>query len=228
MAFGLQKVYICQFRIDICEIKVDEKRFEGDESELSEDKDLKDEMKKLKEELQGLKEQLREISEGSEHKHRGIYIDVNEKLSDYLGDVMEGVAEGIRGELKRSIFISPHHGEIKIISEEKERPEETAKVDPAEAAAIMSALGHEHRLKVLGELMSGGKYISELQNSLPEITSSTLSSHLDILQEAGLVVQERVRGRYLITIPGRMAYKMASAITKQRDKHTEESAGSGE
>jgi DNA-binding HxlR family transcriptional regulator len=70
--------------------------------------------------------------------------------------------------------------------------------------------------------MKGGKYISELQNSLSEITTSTLSSHLDVLQEAGLVVQERVRGRYLITIPGRIAYKMAGTIVKQRNRHSEE------
>jgi DNA-binding HxlR family transcriptional regulator len=69
--------------------------------------------------------------------------------------------------------------------------------------------------------MSGGKYISDLQSSMPEITASTLSSHLDVLQEAGLVVQERVRGRYLVTIPGRMAYKMANTIVKQRNKHFE-------
>jgi DNA-binding HxlR family transcriptional regulator len=81
----------------------------------------------------------------------------------------------------------------------------------------MSALGQEHRLKILSELMTGGKYISDFQTALPEITASTLSSHLDVLQEAGLVVQERVRGRYLITIPGRIAYKMAAAVARQRD-----------
>jgi DNA-binding transcriptional ArsR family regulator len=65
--------------------------------------------------------------------------------------------------------------------------------------------------------MTGGKYISDFQTALPEITASTLSSHLDVLQEAGLVVQERVRGRYLVTIPGRIAYKMAAAVARQRE-----------
>ena len=60
--------------------------------------------------------------------------------------------------------------------------------------------------------MSGGKYVNELQESLPEIAASTLSSHLNVLEEAGLIVQERVRGRYLITIPGRSAYKMARRV----------------
>jgi len=188
---------------------------------MAEDKDLKDEMKKLKEQLEGMKEQLREMSESLGQKRRGIYIDINEKLSDYLGDTMEAVAEGIRGEIEKSIFISPHTREIKIYHKGREEPEVTERADPAKAAAIMSALGQEHRLKILGELMSGGKYISELQSSLPEITASTLSSHLDVLQDAGLVVQERVRGRYLITIPGRMAYKMVNLIAKQRNRHVE-------
>lgn len=184
---------------------------------MSEDKELKDEMKRLKEELQGLKEQLREMADGVERKHKGVYIDINDKLGDYLGDVMEGVAEGIRGELRKSIFISPHTREIRIAGGRRDREDiaGSEKADSAKAAAIMSALGHEHRLKILGELMSGGKYISEFQSSLPDITTSTLSSHLDVLQEAGLVVQERVRGRYLITIPGRMAYKMANLLVKQ-------------
>lgn len=188
---------------------------------MSDEKDLKDEMKKLKEELQGLKEQLREMNQTPEQKHRGIHIDVNESLSDYLGDVMESVAEGIRGELKRSIFVGPHGSEVRIYKGSEKEHEPKTKADLTKAAAIMSALGQEHRLKILGELMSGGKYISELQTSLPEITTSTLSSHLDVLQEAGLVIQERVRGRYLITIPGRMAYKMANTIADLRDKNFE-------
>jgi hypothetical protein len=35
-----------------------------------------------------------------------------------------------------------------------------------------------------------------------------------VLEETGLVVQEKVRGRYLITMPGRTAYKMAMKVTR--------------
>jgi DNA-binding HxlR family transcriptional regulator len=69
--------------------------------------------------------------------------------------------------------------------------------------------------------MSGGKYINELQEQLSEITTSTLSSHLNVLEEAGLVVQEKARGRYLITMPGRTAYRMATKAgerVRQDDK----------
>jgi DNA-binding HxlR family transcriptional regulator len=191
--------------------------------ELSED--WKEEMKKLREELASMKEQLREMAadtrqraEEPSEKRRGIYIDIGNRVHDYVEDVMEGVAEGISGELERSVFVGPHHS-LKVLKRRK-RPERI-KADPVKAASAMSALGNEHRLGILKELMHGGKYISDLQEKLPEITSSTLSSHLDVLQKAGLVVQEKVRGRYLITIPGRMAYKMATRIAKLIERESE-------
>jgi DNA-binding HxlR family transcriptional regulator len=196
---------------------------------MSEDSDLKDEvalareMKRLKEEMQALKQELHDMHLEREKKRHGIHIDINDQLaglSDYVADVMEGVNEGIRGELEKSIFIHPHRGGIAIRRRNHERhrpPEHMEKPDLAKVANIMSALGQEHRLKILSELMTGGKYISDFQTALPEITASTLSSHLDVLQEAGLVVQERVRGRYLITIPGRIAYRMAAAVARQRE-----------
>jgi len=181
---------------------------------------LKEEMEKLKEEMVSLKEQLRDVMEIKRRKGRGIYIDIGDRVGDYVEDVMEGVAEGIHGELEKSIFIGPKG--VRILRKKKRhRRDEELKANFPEVAEVMSALGHEHRLGVLYELMSGGKYINELQEKLPEITTSTLSSHLKVLEEAGLVVQEKVRGRYLITIPGRTTYKMAKRVTKfleRRDK----------
>ncbi len=177
---------------------------------------MKDEMKKLKEELKELKNQLKEEPGKSPRKGRGIYIDIGERVGDYVEDVMEGVVEGIHGELDKSIFIGPHGRHIKIrkpkiVRAHYDEPDDK-KVDLPKVASVMSALGQEHRLRVLAQLMSGGKYVNELQENLPEIAASTLSSHLNVLEEAGLVVQERVRGRYLITIPGRSAYKMARRV----------------
>ena len=221
--------YIHQFQIDKYEIKIEIHQSKRDEHEMSKDNDLKDEMKRLKEEMQSLKQQIHNMTIEHEKKRHGIHIDVNDHLSglsDYLADVMEGVNEGIRGELEKSIFIHPHKGEVIIRRNHgHHRPrEDIEKPDLSKAANIMSALGQEHRLKILSELMTGGKYISDFQTALPDITASTLSSHLDVLQEAGLVVQERVRGRYLVTIPGRIAYKMAAVVTRQRDRPDEETS----
>jgi DNA-binding HxlR family transcriptional regulator len=89
-------------------------------------------------------------------------------------------------------------------------------------ANAMSALGQEHRLKILSRLMSSGRYINELQEELGDITTSTLSSHLDVLEKAGFVVQEKVRGRYLITMPGRTAYRMACRVVRSLEAGSDE------
>jgi DNA-binding HxlR family transcriptional regulator len=173
--------------------------------------DIKEEIKKLKEEMAGLKDQLRE-ERNEERRHRhGFYVDVGGRVQDYMDDVMRSVEEGVQGELDRSIFIGPHGTRI-IARGRTPFREPEGPVDFGLSASIMSALGHEHRLRILNELMTGGKYINELQEKLSEITTSTLSSHLNVLEEAGLVVQEKMRGRYLITMPGRTAYKMATRI----------------
>jgi DNA-binding HxlR family transcriptional regulator len=183
--------------------------------------EIKEEMKKLREELANLKEQLKDVTEREQRRGRGIYIDVGNRVRDYVEDVMEGVAEGIHGELEKCVFIGP--GGVRIIRKgEMPRHEEEAEVDFPKVAEVMSALGHEHRMKILKELISGGKYINELQEKLSEITTSTLSSHLKVLEETGLVVQEKVRGRYLITMPGRAAYNMAIRITRFLERGNQE------
>jgi len=183
--------------------------------------DLKEELKKLREEIANLKEQLRDVTEKERRRSHGIYIDVGNRVRDYMEDVMESVAEGIHGELEKSVFIGPKGVRI-IKKREPYREEGEKEVSFPKAAEVMSALGHEHRLRILKELMSGGKYINELQEKLSEITTSTLSSHLKVLEEAGLVVQEKVRGRYLITMPGRTAYKMATRITGFLERRDQE------
>ena len=187
--------------------------------ELSDD--LREEMRKLKEEIAGLKEQLSDMTQKERERTRGIHIDVGDRVHDYIGDVMEGVAEGITGELEKCIFIGP--GGVKIIrGEEPYRREREAQVDFPKVAEAMSALGQEHRLKILKELMSGGKYTNELQEKLSDITTSTLTSHLNVLEDVGLVVQEKVRGRYLITMPGRAAYEMARRVARLLERRNQE------
>jgi DNA-binding HxlR family transcriptional regulator len=174
--------------------------------------DIREEMKKLKEEMASLKEQLREVGRGERRHRHGLYVDIGGSVHDYMDDVMQSVAEGVQGELAKSIFIGPRGTRIVTRGREPYGKSEEP-IDLARVAVVMSALGHEHRLRILNELITGGKYINELQEKLSEITTSTLSSHLNVLEEAGLAVQEKMRGRYLITMPGRTAYEMAAKIT---------------
>jgi DNA-binding transcriptional ArsR family regulator len=137
-----------------------------------------------------------------------------ESLGEYIGTFVEDVMEGVGAEIERSLFVDPH-----IRHRHRERRRQP--MDTKAASEAMSALGNEHRIKILEELSFGGHYANELQESLSGISASTLSSHLDILQESGLIVQERRRGRYLITIPGRLAVKMAYQIADRIDRSRE-------
>jgi len=190
--------------------------------ELSED--LREEMRKLKDELADLKEQLKGVSEERRRRKDAIRIDVGDRVRDYVADIMEGVAEGIYGEVEKSVLIGPGGRKIVRIVQEgtPEIEDEGIEASFPKTAEVMNALSHEHRLRILDQLMRGGKYINELQESLSEITTSTLSSHLKVLEEAGLVVQEKVRGRYLITIPGRTAFKMARRVTRFARRRSQE------
>ena len=136
-----------------------------------------------------------------------------QSLSDYVNDVVESVTSGISSEIEKSVFVDPtgawfdrHIARVQARS-----------ITPAEAeraATLMSAMASEHRLRILNELLYGGRYASEMEAVLKDLSPSTISNHLKILQESGLVVQEGDRGRYLVTLPGRIALKMATRLTR--------------
>jgi DNA-binding transcriptional ArsR family regulator len=150
---------------------------------------------------------------GTQARRPFIGEDFGDRLGDYIGGFVEDVMEGVTSELERSLFWEDRP--------ERERPTVMSEGEVQRTAAVMSALGNEHRIKILRELTWGGLYASDLQDVLKEISASTLSSHLDVLQEAGLIVQERRRGRYLITMSGRLAIKMASSIAKRVKTHVD-------
>jgi len=133
-----------------------------------------------------------------------------ESFGDYIGSFVEDVMEGVAAEIETSFRFHP-----KDRVERTRRYRKPKSVDVKQAASVMSALGNENRIRILDALSSGGLYAGDLQEALQDIGASTLSSHLDVLEESGLVTQERRRGRYLITVPGRLAVNMAYEISKR-------------
>ena len=132
-----------------------------------------------------------------------------EKLGEYIGDFVNEVMDNVSSELDNTIFFD---GKTK-----RSRPTMMSDQNVKRTAAIMSALGNEHRVTILKELSWGGMYSSDLQESVKGIGPSTLSSHLDVLEQVGLIIQEKRRGRYLITMAGRIAIQMAAQISKRAD-----------
>jgi DNA-binding transcriptional ArsR family regulator len=173
--------------------------------------ELKNEVARLREEVQRISGPASRSASVSERRNFG------QSLSDYVNDVVESVMSGIASEIQKSVFVDPtgvwfdrHIAAVQsksMTSQEAER-----------AATLMAAMSSEHRLRILTELLYGGRYASELETVLNDISPSTLSNHLKILQESGVVVQEGDRGRYLITLPGRIALKMATRLARFLDK----------
>lgn len=181
-----------------------------------------DDFNSLKEEVAKLRDELRRISEAipaqkaksSESPDKRSF---GQSLSEYVNDVVESVLSGISSEIEKSVFIDPtgawfdrHVAKVQARSLSASEAER--------AASLMSAMASEHRLRILTELLYGGRYASELESVLKDISPSTISNHLKILEESGLVVQEGDRGRYLITLPGRIALKMATRLARFLDR----------
>jgi len=182
---------------------------EKDKDSVENIDDLKEEVAKLREEVQRISQAIApgQTRSSESTERRGF----TQSLSEYVNDVVDSVMSGISSEIEKSVFIDPTGAWFdRHIAKVQSRS-----LSPAEAeraASLMGAMASEHRLRILTELLYGGRYASELESVLKDISPSTLSSHLKTLQDSGLIVQESNRGRYLITLPGRIALKMATRL----------------
>jgi len=176
---------------------------------------------KLEEEVAKLREEVHRISESisSRTTQGGTPSKRNlaQSLSEYVSDVVESVTSGISTEIEKTVFVDPIGARLdRHIAETQAKP--ITQPEAERAAMLMSAMASEHRLRILNELLYGGRYASEIEAALKELSPSTISSHLKTLQETGLIVQEADRGRYLVTLPGRIALKMATRLTRFLDR----------
>jgi len=171
---------------------------------------LEEEVAKLREEVQRISSAIPPQNTPSNESPRRNF---TQSLSEYVNDVVESVTSGISSEIEKSVFVDPTGAwfdrHIARVQARAITPPEAER-----AATLMSAMASEHRLRILNELLYGGRYAGEIESVLKDISPSTISNHLKILQEAGLVIQEGDRGRYLVTLPGRIALKMATRLTR--------------
>jgi DNA-binding transcriptional ArsR family regulator len=177
---------------------------------------------RLEEEVARLREEVHRISESissqtSPPNKTSPKRNLAQSLSEYVSDVVESVTSGISSEIEKSVFVDPTGAWFdRHIA--KVQAKAITEPEAQRAAMLMSVMASEHRLRILNELLYGGRYASEIEAVLRELSPSTISNHLKTLQEAGLVVQEGDRGRYLITLPGRIALKMATRLTRFLDR----------
>lgn len=101
-------------------------------------------------------------------------------------------------------------GETEIITEEMRIPKDLIGV----YARALKGLANPTRLVVLFKIAEQGSYNSEL-SKLVGLAPGPLSFHLAVLRSGGLISQEFVRGRYVITDLGRDTLSLILNLTEQ-------------
>lgn len=107
----------------------------------------------------------------------------------------------------------------KILSEQKMDFTEYIEFDPEKASNLLKPLANPERLKILQGLYHEGKYFTDLVE-ITGLEHSPLRFHLSSLMEAAYAEQERSRGRYLITVYGKIALRLVGFLcAKKGDAH---------
>ena len=88
---------------------------------------------------------------------------------------------------------------------------EYVEFDPEKASEVLKPLANNERLKILQALYTGGKYFTDLVE-VTGLEHSPLRFHLSSLIDAGYAEQERYRGRYLITVQGKIALRLVGFL----------------
>ncbi len=98
----------------------------------------------------------------------------------------------------------------KLVTVQKEFAE-YVEFDPEKASEVLKPLANNERLKILQALYTGGKYFTDLVE-VTGLEHSPLRFHLSSLIDAGYAEQERYRGRYLITVQGKIALRLVGFL----------------
>lgn len=101
--------------------------------------------------------------------------------------------------------------DLRKLVEERKEFAEYIQFNPEKASEILKPLANNERLKILQALYSGGKYFTDLVE-VTGLEHSPLRFHLSSLMDAGYAEQERYRGRYLITVQGKIALRLVGFL----------------
>ena len=132
---------------------------------------LKEEVARLREEVERLSQAI--PSQKTKQSDQPGKPSFGESLSEYVNDVVQSVMSGISSEIERSVFVDPTGAWFdRHVARTQAR---SMTVTEAErASTLMGAMASEHRLRILSELLYGGRYASEIESVLKDISPSTI------------------------------------------------------
>ena len=206
-------------------------------------KDLKDELREeFREGFQDIREEIEEVKDNvpkpSPRKPRPRRKDLSSRregehwkdwgesigssLEKYIGSILESVWDSIDqsvGTLFQTSPSSTRKREHKRMVRQKYRsiPEDELEDFYKRGSELLSALSDQKRLKMLKELGKEPLRQSDLSDKT-DIRGGNFKHHISILKDEGLVHQEGVRERYMLTFAGREALKLAEFLYHRAKK----------
>ena len=146
---------------------------------------------------------------------------IGSSLEHYIGSILESVWDSIDQSVG-GLFQTPtssRHGRGKRYKKQKlsSISEEELEDFYLRGSELLSALSDQKRLRMLKELEKEPLRQSDLSEKT-DIKGGNFKHHISILKDEGLVHQEGVRERYMLTFAGREALKLAEFLYHRAKK----------
>ncbi|WP_455141613.1 ArsR/SmtB family transcription factor [Candidatus Hodarchaeum mangrovi] len=189
-------------------------------------KEIQNELNKMKEEIRDIKYDINQdsskYSKPPRTQRKTLRRDweetgnrFGESIQYYIGSLLESVGESLGDAIDKSVGSLFHESSSRKHRRTK-RKEESIKEEEFEeffdkGSAIMTALSDSTRLRMLKELEREPLRQSDLADRTGT-KGGNFKHHISILIDQGLVRQEGVRERYLLTFAGREALKLVEFL----------------
>jgi DNA-binding transcriptional ArsR family regulator len=194
-------------------------------------REIRDEFKDLRDEIDQVKDYSPERRKDSyderrtRRRERAPIKDMGENigrsLEHYISSILESVWDSVDQSVG-SLFQTPsssRHGR-----EKHHKKQERSSISEEEledfylrGSELLSALSDQKRLRMLKELEKEPLRQSDLSDKT-DIKGGNFKHHISILKDEGLVYQEGVRERYMLTFAGREALKLAEFLYHRAKK----------
>lgn len=195
--------------------------------------ELREEFKEIREEIENVKDpasrrperrrpRKRDFTDHVEDDHwKGWGESIGASLEHYIGSILESVWDSVDRSVG-SLFqtsSSPRSHKRKRAKREYSSSISDEELESfyERGAELLSALSDQKRLHILKELEREPMRQSDLSEKT-NIKGGNFKHHISILREEGLVHQEGVRERYMLTFAGREALKLAEFLYHRAKK----------
>jgi len=225
-----------------------EKSNDPDSKDSNELKNLfRDLRKEIRDEFQDLREEIDQVRERKPERGKKSYDhmrprrrekdfrfdgkpikdwgeNIGASLEHYIGSILESVWDSVDqsvGSLFHTSTSSSQGRKKRYRKQEKQSSisEEELEDFYFRGSELLSALSDQKRLRMLKELEKEPLRQSDLSEKT-DIKGGNFKHHISILRDEGLVHQEGVRERYMLTFAGREALKLAEFLYHRAKKPT--------